>query len=331
MSGRKDQELMDEIEVKSPFTPDVDSFNNADSFSNLKFVVPGSDLSFDVHKQTLAKASELFKETLKKGDSDRIEWPYDVSTKIDRQALIKVLRFCYGESLRVGTNDGECCAVIAVLERMEITCADETVQLLKGFAVEQGEKNMIIGTKLLKVSLQYKECHKNVGQEQHSDDDDDLPLNIQLSQVVLTKQNLEKDYKTIVEKCLMELPAEYLDIMEYGEPHTNYSEFRIRLKYIQTHLPQMSKEEQGRVMEKVDVTQLNSEELNTIMELGIIENEKMLEMFSQALEQCENERDDEKERAIALKMENDRLQAHAIAADTLIRENCLSELYTYAQ
>ena len=108
---------MDQVEVKSPYPQDVDSFNNQESFPDLEFVIPGLSESIWVHKRTLAKTSRSLKATLNEGGS-KIEWPYDTSMEVDRQALIKVLRFFYGEPLRVGTDNGECCAVIAVLDRM---------------------------------------------------------------------------------------------------------------------------------------------------------------------------------------------------------------------
>lgn len=327
--------------MKSPFPQVVDSFNNQESFPDLEFVVPGLSEPIWVHKRTLAKASKSLKARLKEGGS-KIEWPYDTSMDVDRQALIKVLRFFYGEPLRVGTDDGECCAVIAVLDRMDLTCRCDAVELLKEFTVKQAEKDIGIGTKLLKASLRYEECHVsdlskyNCEEEDEGDDDDDdnddekkfrhrddLPLNIQLSRVVLTRKNLNEGYKEIVDECLMEMPVEYLDIMECGEPHTEYSEFSIRYKFIETHSSQMSKEEQGKVMGKLDMTQLNSQEMRQLRDLGIIDNETMLDMYSQALEQCEDEREEERERADAAEMEKNRFQIRAGAAEVFFRENCL--------
>lgn len=321
---------MDQVEVKSPFPQDVTSFNNQESFPNLEIVVQGLSESIWVHKRTLAKASKSLNALLHKGGS-KIEWPYDTNMDVDRQALIKVLRFFYGEPLRVGTDDGECCAVIAVLDRLDVTCRCEAVELLKEFAVKQAEKDLGIGIELLKASLRYEECHvsdlskylfdgdddDNDNDEKKLKDRDDLPLNIQLSRVVLTRKNLDEGYKEIVDECLMELPVEYLDIMEYGEPHTEYSEFSIRYKFIETHSSQMSKEKQGKVMGKLDMTQLNSKEMRQLRDLGIIDNETMLDMYSRALEHCENER------AIVADMEKNRLQIRADAAEVFFRENCL--------
>ena len=339
------KEAMDQVEVKSPYPQDVDSFNNQESFPDLEFVIPGHSESIWVHKRTLAKASRSLKATLNEGGS-KIEWPYDTSMEVDRQALIKVLKFFYGEPLKVGTDDGECCAVIAVLDRMDVTCIYEAVELLKEFAMKQAEKDLRIGTKLLKASLRYEECHVSDLSKYHRDDDDDddddneddgdgedgeeefkfgndIPLNIQLCRVVLTKENLSEGYKEIVDECLMELPVEYLDIMEYGKPHTEHSEFSIRKKFIETHSSQMSEEEQAKVMEKLDLTQLNSREMRQLRDLDIIDGEQLLDMYSQALEHCENEREEESERADVAEMEKDRFQIRADAAEVFFRENCL--------
>ena len=92
----------------------------------------------------------------------------------------------------------------------------------------------------------------------------------------------------------------------------------------------MSKEEQAKVMEKLDLTQLNSQEMRQLRDLDIIDNEKLLDIYSKALEHCENEREEESERADVAEMEKDRFQIRADAAEVFFRENCLwSILYMW--
>ena len=76
------------------------------------------------------------KETANSGDANKIEWLFDTANKVDRDALVKVLRFCYDETMSVNAKGGELCALIVAMCRLQMTCLQEMVTKLTQFAVE---------------------------------------------------------------------------------------------------------------------------------------------------------------------------------------------------
>ena len=115
------------IEIESPYQNEIVNFNNSETFPNLELVVPGMVSTLHLHRKTLARASPKLSDILNDNPGERLEWMYEPKIEIDKQALVKALRFCYGETLKVGTKDGECCAVIAALSRLQVTCLEEVV------------------------------------------------------------------------------------------------------------------------------------------------------------------------------------------------------------
>ena len=127
----KNQERRDQntLEVTPPFNNEIECFDNPDAYPDLEFEISGLQKPFLLHKRILAHGSGYIKALLKEGGNRKIIWPDETSNEVDREALVKALRFCYGETLIVGTKNGECCAMIAVLTRLQITDLDEIVAL----------------------------------------------------------------------------------------------------------------------------------------------------------------------------------------------------------
>ena len=272
------------MEIGSPFPNDVESYNNPESFSDLKVVIPGMEGSLSLHKKILAKASTMVKEMLKKQPGDKLEWMFETKNEVDKQALMKALRFCYGETLSVGTRNGECVALIVALSRLQVTCLDEILPKLISFALEQARSDLGTGIEMLKMCTHYEECCKG----------DICPLNKKLARIVLTKENMLEHFTEVVDDCLMTLPPEFLDEAEYGEPHTWYSEFCLRAKYVRRHSREMSEEEKHAMITKCDWSKLNSQELRELRLTGIVDKDELLEAHEMALERCEIEKEKER-------------------------------------
>lgn len=128
-----------------------------------------------MHRKILADASERLKQLLlplRGTGEQRLTWPFDTSSEVDRMVLVKALRFCYGETMSVGVMNGECCAMIATLKRLQVQGLDSVVSILCKFANEESKKNVEVGVELLKACSRYIECcdengealNKNVGQ-----------------------------------------------------------------------------------------------------------------------------------------------------------------------
>lgn len=126
-------------------------FDNEDTFPDLSFIIFGMEKPLKLHKIILSQTSKLVKEILKAKqktesmDGNEIKWMYDSSQEVDRVALVKVLRFCNGDTVAVGVNNGECCAVIAALFRLQVICANDMIAQLSNRVVEQAKKECSCG------------------------------------------------------------------------------------------------------------------------------------------------------------------------------------------
>ena len=277
--------------VESPFKNNIELFDNKDMFPDMELVVSGLKKPILLHKGIMAKSSKLIegllrvKESAKAGDSNQIEWLFDTSAERDRVGLLKALRFCYDETMTVNAKGGELCAVIAALCRLQVTCLEETILKLSNFAVKQAKKDVFVGKEMLKETQLYPECRSS-----HTVELDKL-----LAKVVLTRKNICEHFDDVVNDCLIKLPLQYLDITEYGEPHTQFSEFGIRAQYLETNHATLSRGEKEMTMNKCDLTTLTSKELMKLRELNIFGEETMTETCLKALERTEAKMQEYKE------------------------------------
>ena len=278
--------------AESPYKSHLDLFDNKDMFPDLVLVVLGLEKPLLLHKGIMAKASKLVegllkaKESANTGDSNTIEWPFDTSNERDRAALVKALRFCYDETMTVDAKAGELCAMIATICRLQVTCMGEMINKLTRYAMEQAKKDFSVGKELLKETQLYPECCSP----------NTVELDKALTKIVLTRKNLCENFETVVGDCLMKLPMEFLDVAEYGEPHTQFSEFSVRAQYVKEHGGTLSKGEKEMIMKKCDWTKLMSDELMKLRELDVLGKDVMTEARSKALENIEEEMCEYKER-----------------------------------
>ena len=94
------------VEVVPHFTNEVESFDNPESFPDLEFVVRGMKPHLRLHRKILANASKFIKDALIDKPDHTFVWPFEVNKQVDQEALIKALRFCYGETMSVGAING---------------------------------------------------------------------------------------------------------------------------------------------------------------------------------------------------------------------------------
>ena len=275
----------DKLEIEPHFGDNVELFDNEELFPDLELVVQGLDAPLHLHKIILTKTSKLMegliktKHVTKSQNENQIEWMFDTSEKVDRDALLNVLRFCYGEKMRVGKGEGECCAVIAALFRLQVTCTNEVVAKLTDFTVSCAKEDLAFGAMMLKDAQRYPECRS-----QNACD-----LNQALAKVVLTSKNI-CEHSEVVSECLLNLPPEFLDLAEFGEPHTKWSEFNMRVEYLKGHCEVLQQEEKDTIMRKCKLTFLRSEELKQLRRLNLVGKDVMLDMCESVLERTEQEK-----------------------------------------
>ena len=295
-NGNQEQsECENTVPVASPCMNDIESFDNPDFYPDLEFVVAGMERPLQLHKRILARSSGYIKPLLNRQKNQRLEWPFDTTKEADRDALVKVLRFCYGETQIVGTKNSECIAMIVALTRLQVTDLNDVVTVLSNFAMDESKRNVEIGVELLKTCIGYRECY----------DMSQLGLDKKLAATVFTKDNMQEHYKEVVDDCLMVLPPEYLMFVEFGEPHTRCSEFCLRTKYVRFHSKEMTAEEKRAMVFKCDWSTLNSQELQELHLAEIIDRDELLEAHEKALERCEIEKEQatEKVKSLERKME----------------------------
>ena len=271
----------DTVEIIPPFPNETESFDNPDLFPDLEFIIAGMEKALQLHRKILAQASKMIKAMLNKRRDLRLEWPYDTSNEMERQVLVKALRFCYGETQTVGTKNGEFIAFMAALTRLQVTCLDEVITTLNNFAMEVAKRSLETGIEMLKECIRYKKCCDGI----------QLGLDKKLAAIVLTKDNMHTHYKEVVDECLMVLPPEYLMDAEFGEPHTRWSEFALRMKNVRCHTKELSNEEKHTIVSMCDWSMLNNQELRELGWADYIGKDELLEAHEKALEyhEVENE------------------------------------------
>ena len=265
----------DQLIIESPYEKDIESFNNDDSFPDLSFIVVSpTNMTLKVHKRILVRGSDLLKCMMKKCVDGKFQWKLEGDKSVDMKALVKALKFCYGEALSIGTKDGECCAMISVLHQLQFKYLIEMVDRIKVFALSQARKSVSIGIELLKSSTRYVHCSYS----------NSLQLNRDLAIVVFSKKNIHEHYKEVVDGCLLDLPIQYFDMVEYGEPQSMYSEFSLKMKYIREHhIPLLDKDKQA-LFHKFDLSKLTTQELRELRKENIMSAEKWQQECERAME-----------------------------------------------
>lgn len=282
--------------LTSPFRNEIESFENEGSFPDLDFFVEGKERPLRLHKKILAQSSDKMRDIFLLHQQENVfHWKYDTRNTVDQEALVKALRFCYGETQTVGTKNGECCAVIAALTRLHINNMDEIVATLSNFAVEEARRDIFVGVELLMACARYKEC---CGM-------DKCTLNQDLAKIVLSKENMSQHFREVVDECLMLLPQDFLELAEFSEPHTTCSEFRLRVRYMRDNPTVMTYEEKQAILKQCDLSTLNSDELRELRLLDILDKDQLLRAYEKALEYCEIEKARANDRAEQFEKEKD--------------------------
>ena len=261
------------------------------------------------------------------------------------KALEKVLRFGYGETLSIGTKDGECSAIIAVLYQLQFVHLHEMVEAIRSYAVKQGKKNLETAIELLKACTRYVQCSSSTYCE----------LNRDLASVVFSRENLHSHYKEVVDGCLMDLSIEYFEMVEYGEPQTMFSEYSLKMKYLSKNSRHLSDADKEALFHKCDWTKMKPWQLRELGKERVMsperiqqeyeramdhwegalkeceevkkkttdkaaQAEKEKEMFEKLLSDTQRERDSATERAVRAESERDQLQEKVLELEGIIQE-----------
>ena len=84
-------------------------------------------------------------------------------------------------------------------------------------------------------------------------------------------------FDIIVRDCLMKLPSQYLDMVEYEEGNSEKSELCVKVRYIREH-KELGKEEKERIMKKCKWDDLKYQEMKELKELDAVGAESLWEI-----------------------------------------------------
>ena len=264
-----------DVVVKSPFQDNSDMFGNPASFPEVTLRVRGMESPIHLHKYIIAPKCCSLTEML--GTSDSIDLPLDVSNEADRNALIKVLQFCYGKPLSLFTDSEECCAVIATLIRLQVQNRQDAVKTILRSVISSSQQDLRVAALHLKTCVKYEECCT----------DECMNLDQMLSKIVLTRKNIEEHSDIVVDGCLMDLPPQFLDMCEYGEPHSETGAFCIRCRYVEKHKNDIDVGTLKTVMECVCSEDLNGAEFSQLLGLGVMDKDEVSKCTVKALRRKE--------------------------------------------
>ena len=201
-----------------------------------------------------------------------MEWPFYLSAK-RRNALIKVLRFCYGETMSVTPK--EVCPVIATVRRLRLKCAATVLDGISKFAEDVASRDVDAGATMLRNCVKYEECCS-----------EDCPLDEMLCRVVLTKENLNKHFEEVVDNCLVMLKPSYLDKAEYADVH---QEFMVRAIYVEQRKGDLRDDEKKGVMSKVCTEHLNAGEFRKLRDMKLFSDSELVQFSLLAFGQTQSD------------------------------------------
>ena len=244
-----------------------------DSDPNIDFVVDGLDKPLRLHTQVLGPVSGFVRDIIKcnrtngsGGAAHTITWPFNTSNKQDQEALVMVLRFCYGAALRVVPS--MVCPVVAALWRLDVRDAGDVCSRLCVFAVDVAQRDVVCGAGMLRQCVGYAECCSS----QHTQ------LDVLLGKAVLTKHNMEAHFEEVVEKCVVDLPVRLLDVAQFGDNHTRCSEFNVRVLFVEHNTKVLTDEEKRGVLGNVGVLALNGAEVDRLRGLGVLTPDELVDV-----------------------------------------------------
>lgn len=273
------------LRIKSPFPDNLDLFDCPDSgaFADAEIVIPGREQPLHLHRCILSRASGALNGIFRckasahglfSVEAREINGFFETFEGDEPTFFVEWLRFCYGAPLSVPSDNAP--AFLVMLPRLQLCKSDSVQRELEEYIISVAKNSFQIGITMLCQCASFEELKSGQFSE----------ICKTLAQTVFTQSNFMAHSETIV-KCLMELPFEYLDMIQYGNVHTDTSEFAIRKKYVLHNEENLSLETKVTIMRKCDWKKLNSAELKELSALGVISTEEFANLCLERAEKCE--------------------------------------------
>jgi len=280
------QEATYALVVLSPFGNSINFFDDVEGYSDIIFIIPGTDEKpLHLHRRELGFGSRTINSLLK-GDKSmhavlreagRVEWSHEVNGEEYRRVLVKWLRFLYGEHQSFSIS--ECPSALMILQQLQLTCGEEKEGEIRKYILDTAQNDARIGAFML---------HELVALQRECPEDDHTGIDAALADLVLTGSNIVSDPETFVEKCLLDLPVKYLELVRWNETTEEMNDFRLRLKYVSYHKMAMTDNEKIEVMKQCS-SGLDTNELNELRRRGLLSTEMALNQFQKDLKLKDDE------------------------------------------
>jgi len=121
------------------------------------------------------------------------------------------------------------------------------------------------------VDVGYEECHR----------DGTCRVDLELARIVLCPENFKTHSDYLIEECIVNLPAMYLDYAKFDEA-TN--EFHARTLWVKYNKRNISEEEKRRILSPCNRETVNEGEVKELCNLGIINREEYIRALEKKLE-----------------------------------------------
>ena len=222
----------------------------------------------------------------------RIVWEAasEKTAKVEGCCLVKVVRLCYGEEQRVGT--AECAWMVAMMERAELmkSARKSVWSAVVEWTKKTSASNAACGVAMLRGCVDVeqqapaaREENEETTAQDKIDGMDVCELEKELIKQVLNQSNVLEHWDVVVVRGLMELPARFLKVCEFGAAHTPHSKFAAHRLFVLKHGKDMSNQEKRALMQQCDLNDLDETELMQLSELGVMSCDELLCVLCRAL------------------------------------------------
>ena len=173
---------------------------------------------------------------------------------------------------------------LVCLIQLDMKNGDEMMKKIEDFLMTVAENDVKKGIEMIE---QYIIEYCEFDEEKMKDGKE------RLIKIVMKRRNIENQFG-IIKQCIMKLPIEYLKMIEYGDDHTEKSEFNVILEYMKINKENLGKEGQKELIKNCDERRLNSDEIEEIDRMKIMNDEEMKVIYRKVLKWKEEELKEER-------------------------------------
>ena len=304
------------IIIKSPF-PNNQGMLGDDGYPDISIGFADCKEILRAHRSVLSRHSETMKELFRghkvdsrciyDAEANRVEWETRSQDKeTGRAALFQCIKFCYGAELCVNTLNAA--ATIDALFRLKLVGGQDIQNRIEQHMVTVAKNDVESGSLMLRHCAEYEVSNSKGFSE----------ICKSLSRAFFTTGNIEKHREIVVDNCLMELPPMYLDLADFGNPHTGFS---LRKEYVMKHKGVLSDTELRDVICKCQFESLTNAELKEMRKLHCVAERDMLNAYEKVLDDCEARLAQEHQRVKAIVKQCESIIQH-ILPSVFVRHTC---------